>query len=122
VITAVAKFGGAAKDLLVTSAVVGFVLLIRPTTARCLRLAQHLACNLRGTAATPRSISQPKLPTAAVRVPSYGGVGIHTVLNIFRPFPNHFQNLIFISVGVIDSGGFKAPLRGRPRSRAPKPC
>jgi hypothetical protein len=40
-------------------------------------------------------------------VPSYGGVGIHTVLNVFRAFPNHFKNLVFLSVGVIDSGGFK---------------
>lgn len=38
---------------------------------------------------------------------SYGGLGIHTVLNIFRAFPGHFRNIVFISVGVIDSGGFK---------------
>ena len=29
------------------------------------------------------------------------------VLNVFRAFPNHFRNLVFVSVGVIDSGGFK---------------
>jgi hypothetical protein len=46
-------------------------------------------------------------PTAAVLVGSYGGVGIHTVLNIFRAFPGHFKNLVFLSVGVIDSGEFK---------------
>ena len=40
-------------------------------------------------------------------VPSFGGVGIHTVLNVFRAFPDHFKNLVFVSVGVIDSGGFK---------------
>ena len=58
-------------------------------------------------ASAPLPITNPKLPTAAVLVPSYGGVGIHTVLNVFRAFPNHFKNLVFISVGVIDSGGFK---------------
>jgi amino acid transporter len=46
-------------------------------------------------------------PTAAVLVGSYGGVGIHTVLNIFRAFPGHFKNLVFLSVGVVDSGEFK---------------
>lgn len=46
-------------------------------------------------------------PTAAVLVGSYGGVGIHTVLNIFRVFPGHFKSLVFVSVGVIDSGEFK---------------
>ena len=46
-------------------------------------------------------------PTAAVLVGSYGGVGIHTVLSIFSAFPGHFANLLFLSVGVIDSGEFK---------------
>jgi len=49
----------------------------------------------------------PKRPTAVVLVASYGVVGTHTVLNIFRTFPGHFKNLVFISVGVIDSGSFK---------------
>jgi amino acid transporter len=49
----------------------------------------------------------PRKPTAAVLVGSYGGVGIHTMLNIFRAFPGHFKNLVFLSVGVIDSGEFK---------------
>jgi len=62
-------------------------------------------------AAKPRKAAveeiDPRGPTAAVLVGSYGGVGIHTVLNIFRVFPGHFKNLIFVSVGVIDSGEFK---------------
>ena len=49
----------------------------------------------------------PRKPTAAVLVGSYGGVGIHTMLNIFRSFPGHFKNLVFLTVGVIDSGEFK---------------
>jgi amino acid transporter len=49
----------------------------------------------------------PSRPTAVVLVGSYGGLGIHTVLNAFRAFPGHFKNIVFVSVGVIDSGGFK---------------
>jgi amino acid transporter len=49
----------------------------------------------------------PGRPTAAVLVETYGGVGLHTVLNVFRAFPGHFTNLVFLSVGVIDSGEFK---------------
>jgi len=49
----------------------------------------------------------PRKPTAAVLVSCYGGVGIHTVLNIFRAFPGYFKNLVFLSVGVVDSGEFK---------------
>lgn len=49
----------------------------------------------------------PTKPTAVVLVGCYGGLGIHTVLNAFRAFPGHFKNLVFVSVGVIDSGDFK---------------
>lgn len=56
---------------------------------------------------TTPTIADPRKPTAAVLVGSYGGVGIHTVLNIFRTFPGHFHNLVFLSVGVVDSGEFK---------------
>jgi amino acid transporter len=49
----------------------------------------------------------PGRPTAAVLVGGYGGLGIHTTLNLFRAFPGHFKNLVFITVGVIDSGKFK---------------
>ncbi|MGH7513045.1 MAG: APC family permease [Gemmatimonadales bacterium] len=57
--------------------------------------------------ATPPDEVDPRKPTAAVLVGSYGGVGIHTMLNIFRAFPGHFKNLVFLSVGVVDSGEFK---------------
>ena len=56
---------------------------------------------------TPADQLDPRKPTAAVLVGSYGGVGIHTMLNIFRAFPGHFKNLVFLSVGVVDSGEFK---------------
>jgi amino acid transporter len=112
VITIIEKFlEGGWITLLVTSGVVGLCFLIQGhyRTVR-LSLAQlyHGVRNvdLPGVHA-PLPIADAKLPTAAVLVPSYGGVGIHTVLNVFRAFPNHFQNLVFISVGVIDSGGFK---------------
>jgi amino acid transporter len=46
-------------------------------------------------------------PIAAILVESFGGVGIHTVLNVFRTFPNHFAGIVFVSIGVVDSGEFK---------------
>lgn len=46
-------------------------------------------------------------PLAAILVGTYNGFGIHTTLNAFRAFPGHFKGVAFISVGVIDSGGFK---------------
>ena len=46
-------------------------------------------------------------PIAVILVGSYGGVGIHTMLNIWRAFPGHFQAVVFVGVGVVDSGEFK---------------
>jgi amino acid transporter len=45
-------------------------------------------------------------PVAAILVESYGGVGIHTTLNVLRAFPG-FGGLLFLSVGIVDSGEFK---------------
>jgi len=49
----------------------------------------------------------PTLPTAAILVAGYGGLGLHTFLTLFRQFPNHFKGVVFVSVGVIDSREFK---------------
>ena len=42
-----------------------------------------------------------------ILVGGYSGLGVHTLLNAVRFVPNHFKNMIFISVGVVDSGNFK---------------
>lgn len=111
VITVIEKFlEGGWLTLLVTTGVVALSFVIRGhyrrvemklsilyRDVRQLEFPEHRALPITSLAA----------PTACVLVPSYGGVGIHTVLNVFRAFPNHFKNLVFVSVGVIDSGGFK---------------
>ena len=56
-------------------------------------------------AATP--VKNTSAPTAAIIVRDFDGVAVHTLLNIQRLFPNHFRNIIFISVGVVDTGQFK---------------
>jgi amino acid transporter len=45
--------------------------------------------------------------TAILTVVGFGGLGIHSLLNIFRVFPQQFKQVIFLSVGAIDSGRFK---------------
>lgn len=49
----------------------------------------------------------PKQATAVLMVGGYGGLGIHTFGNIFRAFPGVYKNVVFISIGVVDSGEFK---------------
>ncbi len=46
-------------------------------------------------------------PTAIVLVESYNGLGVHTLLSVHRLFPKHFRNLVFVSVGLVDSAQFK---------------
>ncbi len=46
-------------------------------------------------------------PTAVIFVAGYNGLGLHTVLNVFRQFPGEFKNLVFVSVGVFDSAALR---------------
>jgi K+ transporter len=55
----------------------------------------------------PAPQKTPGAPTAAIIVRDFDGVAVHTLLNVQRLFPNHFKNVVFISVGVIDTGQFK---------------
>jgi amino acid transporter len=50
---------------------------------------------------------QPNAPTAVLIVRAFEGIGIHSLLNIGQLFPNHFKNILFVSVGLIDSSQFK---------------
>jgi amino acid transporter len=96
--------------LLVTALVVALCFVIRrhyrAVEAALTKLYAELGDVPRDAGAAPPPL-EPQRPTAAVLVASYGGLGIHTALNIFKAFPGHFHNLVFLSVGVIDSGGFK---------------
>lgn len=46
-------------------------------------------------------------PVAAVMVESYNGLGIHAIFSVQKLFGNRFQDLLFLSVGRIDSSRFK---------------
>ena len=48
-----------------------------------------------------------KAPTAAILVGGYNGIGIHSFLSIQSLFPHHYENYLFVSIGVIDSAKFK---------------
>jgi hypothetical protein len=49
----------------------------------------------------------PDGPTAIVLVESYNGLGVHTLLSVHRLFPRHYKNVVFVSVGLVDSAQFK---------------
>ena len=58
-----------------------------------------------GTHGTPAK--DESAPTAVLFVRNFGGLGIHSFLNIHRIFPNYFRNFVFISIGVVDWQNFK---------------
>ncbi|MCI0329704.1 MAG: APC family permease [candidate division Zixibacteria bacterium] len=110
-ITSIEKFGqGGWLTLLATGCVIVLTFFIRRHYRKSAAALAKLYASLEEIPSQPDIPSPPltpKKPTAVVLVASYGPVGIHTVLNIFKTFPGHFKNLVFLSVGVIDSGSFK---------------
>jgi len=60
-----------------------------------------------GEPKSPVAEPNSKDSTAAILVGGYSGLGVHTLLAIFRAFPRQYKSLIFISVGVVDSGEMK---------------
>jgi amino acid transporter len=110
-ITILMKFReGGWITLLVTSSVIALCFLIRRHYRKLGVVLGRLYAELGNLPLLPEPNLEPldpAKPTAAILVGSYGGLGIHTLLNVFRSFPGHFQNVIFLSVGVIDSGEMK---------------
>jgi hypothetical protein len=111
VITTLEKFTeGGWITLLVTSTLVALCFLIqrhyRRLGAKLRRLFQELeSIPTAGERIAPPL--DPTQPTAALLVGGYGGLGIHALLAAWRAFPGHFKNVVFLSVGVLDSGEFK---------------
>ena len=56
---------------------------------------------------TQKAKFDPRQATAGVLVTGYGGLGVHTVLSILKTFRGQFNNMVFLSVGVVDSGEMK---------------
>ncbi len=103
-------YEGAWRTVVVTGALTAVSLLIR-------RYYAHVRKRLKGLDESLGTIEikgepnlappDPNEHTAVILVGGYSGLGVHTLLNSVRFVPNHFKNMIFISVGVVDSGNFK---------------
>ncbi|MEO5989460.1 MAG: APC family permease, partial [Candidatus Eisenbacteria bacterium] len=111
IVTAVIKFThGGWVTLLVTGAFVGLCVVVRRHYQHVRKVLGSLDDVLTDLPMPERDESTelaPDGPTAVVLVESYAGLGIHTLLSVQRMFPRHFKNLVFVSVGLVDSGQFK---------------
>ncbi|HZX94487.1 MAG TPA: amino acid permease, partial [Myxococcales bacterium] len=110
VVNVVEKVGeGAWITVVVTGALVGLCILIKRhylgVFARLKRLDQILTAL---PVSAPKELSlQPKKPTAVLLVGGFSGLGIHSLLTVIKLFPRYFANVIFMSVGVVDSATFQ---------------
>jgi amino acid transporter len=112
VVTAVEKFGeGGWVTLVITSVVIALCLWVqshyRQVAKKLERLSNELSLESIPAVAPPPPELDPAKPTAVVLAGGFGGLGIHTLLQIPRVFPNQFEQVVFTSVGVIDAGTFK---------------
>jgi hypothetical protein len=109
-ITVAEKFReGGWLTVLATSALIALCIAIRrhyaDVFARLKRLDQILAA-LPSQPVAKRSLD-PKKPTAVMLVGGYSGLGVHSLLTVLKLFPRYFQNVLFVTVGVVDSATFQ---------------
>src|SRR2546428_5124007 len=109
-ITVAEKFReGGWLTMLATSALIALCMAIKrhyaSIFARLKRLDQILEALPSQPA--PKNATAPKKPTAVLLVGGYSGLGIHSLLTVLKLFPRYFQNVIFVTVGVVDSATFQ---------------
>ena len=98
--------------LLITAALIIVCLLVRRHYSQVADMMKRLDAVMAqvqqmARPAGPPPRRDPAAPAAVLFVRSFGGLGIHSFLNIHRIFPNYFKNFVFISIGVVDWKNFK---------------
>ena len=111
IVNVLEKFAeGAWLTVVVTGALVAVCMLIKShyngVFARLKRLDQILTALPTGGSGVPLSL-QKKKPTAVMLVGGFSGLGIHSLLTVMKLFPRYFHNVVFMSVGVVDSATFQ---------------
>ncbi len=96
--------------LVVTSVLVGICFAIRrhyEKVAHSLRRLDEVMEALPQVPPEQPKPLDPSAPTAVLLVARFAGLGIHALLTVQRLFPGYFKNVVFVSVGVIDSARMK---------------
>ncbi|MFO0915860.1 MAG: APC family permease [Pirellulales bacterium] len=111
-VTVYEKFShGGYVTLAVTGLCVAACFVTRKYYDSITRKIQHLNSQLSDPPTRPEDLvtaePDPKQPTAIILVGGYSGLGVHTLMNALRYTPGYFKNIVFVSVGVVDSGNFK---------------
>jgi len=110
-ITLFEKLGqGGWLTLLLTSALVGLCFLIHGHYQRVTKGLRKLDSLLEVIPATGVKNTNPVNPhkmTAVQLVTGFHGFGVNTFYSVLKNFPGVYENVIFVSIAVVDSGTFK---------------
>lgn len=110
-VTVMEKFReGAWLTVVITSSLIILCILIRRhymAVAGSVKEADEILSNLPPGNKTPGGEIEEGKPVAVLLVSGYGGLGIHSLLSIQKLFPSYFKDVLFVSLGVIDTGAFK---------------
>ncbi|HLY75017.1 MAG TPA: APC family permease, partial [Planctomycetota bacterium] len=106
---------GGWETVLITSALIGLCFVIRNYYQGVRRrlglitpdkLAPAEMESASALSENPKNLD-PAARTAVLLVGGYNGLGVHSVLTIWRMFPKDYPQIVFMSVGVVDSANFK---------------
>jgi amino acid transporter len=112
IITTVVKFAeGGWVTLVITTSFIGVCIWIKAHYTQMGKYLQQLDNTLMSiplpTMATSAPMKDTKAPTAVLLVNGYNGLGLHSLLAIIKAFGKHYKNIVFVSVGVLDTSKFK---------------
>jgi amino acid transporter len=113
VVTTTLKFWeGGWVTVLMTSGVIAFCMVVHKHYAQVGRALERLEVDVMPElyAAEPKAKQEfdPHAPTAVILVSGFNGLGLSTVVSLMRLFGNQFRNMVFVSVGEVDSALFKS--------------
>ena len=113
IITTTLKFwDGGWITVLMTGGLIAFCLLVQEHYARVTRAVERLEVELVpqlfAADQKPKQEFDPNAPTAVLLVSGFNGLGLATIISLPRLFGNQFRNVVFVSVGEVDSGLFKS--------------
>src|SRR5438874_5242403 len=111
IVNVLEKFAeGAWLTVVVTGALVAVCMVIKRhyngVFARLKRLDEILGA-LPSSGSTKELVIEKRKPTAVMLVGGFSGLGIHSLLTVMKLFPRYFANVVFMSIGVVDSATFQ---------------
>lgn len=111
IITSYEKFAeGGWMTLVITACFIALCYIIRGhyhKVQKAVRQLDELLTSFETSRTPNMNPVDPHKSTAIQLVSGYSGFGVHTFLTTLRSFPKQYENFIFVSVAVVDSGSFK---------------